>query len=157
MKGILKRPSLSTTTPPVPTLNPQSNDNPQSKGGIKWDEENILITEAEKCSTMKIDEPKTPFMRYDSVTDTISNLDGHSVPAFELEAALVSAASGAKHGRSASQSSNFSTNSSLMSPSTSGDLSKEFEHRVHVSDHEWTSEEEKPENGKPPVPIPSVV
>lgn len=36
---------------------PQHDDN----AGIKWDEANIYLSEQEKSSTMKIDEPKTPF------------------------------------------------------------------------------------------------
>jgi protein phosphatase inhibitor 2 len=38
---------------------------------IKWDEENLRLTEAAKDSTMKITEPKTPFVHYDMETDTV--------------------------------------------------------------------------------------
>ncbi|KAJ1964026.1 hypothetical protein IWQ62_003050 [Dispira parvispora] len=48
-KGILK------TNPAVRS--------PQEKGNrLKWDEESLLLTEAQKDSKMKIDEPKTPFV-----------------------------------------------------------------------------------------------
>ncbi|KAG0197585.1 hypothetical protein BGX28_008965 [Mortierella sp. GBA30] len=43
--------------------------------GLKWDEENLTITEAQKDSTMKIDEPKTPFVRYDHDLDKVIDMD----------------------------------------------------------------------------------
>ncbi|KAF8970526.1 hypothetical protein BGZ46_010422 [Entomortierella lignicola] len=42
---------------------------------LKWDEENLLVTEAQKDSTMKIDEPKTPFVYYDQALDKDMELD----------------------------------------------------------------------------------
>eukprot|EP00842_Homolaphlyctis_polyrhiza_P001946 jgi/Hompol1/2752/HPOL_000641-RA len=52
----------------------------QSKShGIYWDEENLLITEAQKDSTMKITEPKTPFIRYDSTNDELLGASGSSM------------------------------------------------------------------------------
>ncbi|KAG0378753.1 hypothetical protein BGX24_002893 [Mortierella sp. AD032] len=42
---------------------------------LKWDEENLTITEAQKDSTMKIDEPKTPYVHYDHELDKIIELD----------------------------------------------------------------------------------
>ncbi|ORX61734.1 hypothetical protein DM01DRAFT_1332317 [Hesseltinella vesiculosa] len=32
-----------------------------------------MLTEAQKDSTMKVDEPKTPYIRYDAHTDTVLN------------------------------------------------------------------------------------
>ncbi|KAJ3145929.1 hypothetical protein HDU89_006815 [Geranomyces variabilis] len=55
--------------------------------GIKWDEDNLLITEAGKGATMKIDEPKTPYIRYDSANDMILGSSG-SVPPLELSSAI---------------------------------------------------------------------
>ncbi|KAF9973161.1 hypothetical protein BGZ73_003628 [Actinomortierella ambigua] len=51
--------------------------NVEKTPSLKWDEENLTITEAQKDSTMKIDEPKTPFVYYDHVQDKVldSNLD----------------------------------------------------------------------------------
>lgn len=43
---------------------------------MRWDEANLEITEAQKDSTMKVDEPKTPYVRYNSETDEVLNLDG---------------------------------------------------------------------------------
>ena len=38
---------------------------------LKWDEENIAETEIGKDSLMKIDEPKTPYVRYDADNDLV--------------------------------------------------------------------------------------
>ena len=43
---------------------------------LKWDEENLIITEAQKDSTMKIDEPKTPYVHYDHELDKIIDMEG---------------------------------------------------------------------------------
>lgn len=45
---------------------------------LKWDEENLIITEAQKDSTMKIDEPKTPYVHYNHELDRVMDLDGTS-------------------------------------------------------------------------------
>lgn len=42
---------------------------PARKKRIVWDEDNIAFTESQKSSTMKIDEPKTPYHYYDSSED----------------------------------------------------------------------------------------
>ncbi|CAH1768402.1 4799_t:CDS:2, partial [Entrophospora sp. SA101] len=55
-KGILKKPSV----------------NFQSKQPrLTWDEDNIQLTEGQKDSTMKITEPKTPYIHYNQETDEI--------------------------------------------------------------------------------------
>jgi protein phosphatase inhibitor 2 len=46
-------------------------DTMESSHSLQWDEENIALTEIQKDSLMKIDEPKTPFVRYNAETDTI--------------------------------------------------------------------------------------
>ncbi|KAL1919097.1 uncharacterized protein VTP21DRAFT_2478 [Calcarisporiella thermophila] len=70
-KGILKRPSVST-------------DEDKSQR-LKWDEDNIMITEAQRGSTMKINEPKTPYIRYNPETDeVITDLSGLDIPSFSL-------------------------------------------------------------------------
>lgn len=59
------------------------NDN----GNVKWDEDSLLITEAQKNSTMKITEPKTPYIHYDHEKDIIK---GHTaeIPPLELSQAM---------------------------------------------------------------------
>ncbi|OCF37029.1 hypothetical protein I317_02648 [Kwoniella heveanensis CBS 569] len=47
---------------------------------LQWDEANIALTEIQKDSLMKIDEPKTPFVRYDAENDRL--LD--EIPSFDL-------------------------------------------------------------------------
>ncbi|KAH8830309.1 hypothetical protein DL96DRAFT_1592384, partial [Flagelloscypha sp. PMI_526] len=68
-KGILKNPSQTTI---------QGSDAAQPHS-LQWDEHNIALTEAQKDSTMKITEPKTPYVRYNAETDEIEgdipNLD----------------------------------------------------------------------------------
>ncbi|KAF9354787.1 hypothetical protein BGX26_007359 [Mortierella sp. AD094] len=59
IKGILKRPTHSGQQPEENTPR------------LKWDEENLMITEAQKDSTMKIDEPKTPFVHYNFELDKV--------------------------------------------------------------------------------------
>ncbi|KAF9920294.1 hypothetical protein FBU30_009900 [Linnemannia zychae] len=61
VKGILKK-----------TTNTQPEENAPR---LKWDEENLIITEAQKDSTMKIDEPKTPFIHYDHEHDRVLDAD----------------------------------------------------------------------------------
>ncbi|KAF9151566.1 hypothetical protein BG015_006510 [Linnemannia schmuckeri] len=61
-KGILKRPAAQQG---------QEERAPR----LKWDEENLIITEAQKDSTMKIDEPKTPYVHYDHELDKVIDLD----------------------------------------------------------------------------------
>ncbi|KAG0080604.1 hypothetical protein BGZ93_002819 [Podila epicladia] len=61
VKGILKKPAATQPTENTPRL--------------KWDEENLIITEAQKDSTMKIDEPKTPYVHYNHELDRVMDVD----------------------------------------------------------------------------------
>ncbi|KAF8934739.1 hypothetical protein CPC16_000340 [Podila verticillata] len=61
VKGILKKPAATQPTEQAPRL--------------KWDEENLIITEAQKDSTMKIDEPKTPYVHYNHELDRVMDMD----------------------------------------------------------------------------------
>ncbi|KAF8507836.1 hypothetical protein BU17DRAFT_78040 [Hysterangium stoloniferum] len=50
---------------------------------LTWDEANLLETEVQKDSLMKITEPKTPFVRYDPETDTVEGMS--EIPPFSLD------------------------------------------------------------------------
>ncbi|KAI9356204.1 hypothetical protein DFJ73DRAFT_958340 [Zopfochytrium polystomum] len=106
-KGILK--SSSDRAPPT---------------RLRWDEDNLMITEAQKDAKDKITEPKTPFIHYNIDTDEISGTSG-SVPPMELSAAL-----GKAKGRDHSSGSLFSSDS-------------ESGRKSGGSDWESTDEEEK--------------
>jgi len=43
----------------------------RSNLSLTWDEENLALTEIQKDSLMKITEPKTPFVRYNPITDEV--------------------------------------------------------------------------------------
>jgi len=50
---------------------------------LTWDEENLALTEIQKDSLMKITEPKTPFVRYNALTDEIEG-DLPDIPNLDL-------------------------------------------------------------------------
>ncbi|KAI8097079.1 uncharacterized protein BX664DRAFT_292391 [Halteromyces radiatus] len=52
----------------------QGNSSSTNEPHLKWDEDNLMLTEQQKDSTMKVDEPKTPYIRYDAQTDQVMNL-----------------------------------------------------------------------------------
>jgi protein phosphatase inhibitor 2 len=43
--------------------------------GLAWDETNLSLNDLQKDSTMKITEPKTPYVRYNPETDEVMDLD----------------------------------------------------------------------------------
>jgi protein phosphatase inhibitor 2 len=74
-------------------------NNPDGSPRLKWDEANLYLTEQEKSSTMKIDEPKTPYAkRYDpgEDEDEIRTLDARDIAVDELDSIPKSAR---KHAR----------------------------------------------------------
>jgi len=66
----------------------QGSKNEDANMRLKWDEANLYLTEQEKNSTMKIDEPKTPYAKhYDPAEDEdeIRMLDTDEIFVDELE------------------------------------------------------------------------
>ena len=61
-------------------------DDDENNPRLKWDEANLYLTEQEKSSTMKIDEPKTPYARrYNPDEDEAEgDTDAHQLDAQEL-------------------------------------------------------------------------
>lgn len=51
---------------------------------LKWDELNLYKTEQEKCATMKIDEPKTPYEGGFDPSGEYYNDDDDNIPGFDL-------------------------------------------------------------------------
>ncbi|CAG8564160.1 16179_t:CDS:2 [Funneliformis mosseae] len=76
-KSILKKPSINFQSK-VPKL--------------KWDEDNIQLTEAQKNSTMKITEPKTPYIHYNQETDEIMT-DLETIPGLALGSSSIGSSS----------------------------------------------------------------
>ncbi|KIJ56943.1 hypothetical protein M422DRAFT_23081 [Sphaerobolus stellatus SS14] len=74
-KGILKNvPSGSATAVNTPNGQPTH---------LTWDEQNLLETEIQKDSLMKITEPKTPYVRYNAETDEVEGMS--EIPPFNLD------------------------------------------------------------------------
>ncbi|RXW25463.1 hypothetical protein EST38_g408 [Candolleomyces aberdarensis] len=64
-KGILKNAPHSSSG------QQQQQQQQQQQHSLQWDEENLALTEINKDSLMKITEPKTPFVRYNPLTDEV--------------------------------------------------------------------------------------
>ncbi|TVY18770.1 hypothetical protein LARI1_G002917 [Lachnellula arida] len=65
-----------------------SDPNDENNMRLKWDEANLYLTEQEKNSTMKIDEPKTPYAKhYDPAEDEdeLRTLDAQDIIVDELD------------------------------------------------------------------------
>ncbi|KAN0018475.1 hypothetical protein ACTFIU_011093 [Dictyostelium citrinum] len=62
--------TLKDNTPTKGILKNKSQQPPPKKNRIVWDEENLTINDMNKSSTMKIDEPKTPYHYYESEEET---------------------------------------------------------------------------------------
>ncbi|KAI9682454.1 MAG: hypothetical protein M1829_000246 [Trizodia sp. TS-e1964] len=66
----------------------QSGGEEDNNPRLKWDEANLYLTEQEKSSTMKIDEPKTPYAkRYDPMEDEgeMSILNANTIKVDEFD------------------------------------------------------------------------
>ncbi|OXG41329.1 hypothetical protein C359_02730 [Cryptococcus neoformans Bt120] len=74
-RGILKNPLSDSIEP---------NGERMVGEHLQWDEANIALAEVQKDSLMKIDEPKTPYVRYDAINDQVLPNDS-DVPSFDLE------------------------------------------------------------------------
>ncbi|KAI8982168.1 hypothetical protein BDF20DRAFT_865301 [Mycotypha africana] len=109
---------------------------PSEQTRLRWDEANLELTEAQKDSTMKVNEPKTPYVKYNAETDQVLNLD--SIP-------------GLPNGSSREEPEEFtldggmeSDKSSIASNSTNGSKSRR---RVSVSDDDdWDMDDEEDED-----------
>lgn len=67
-----RRRSSSASRKPVGSRRPSTNlaELNESSQRLKWDEANLYLTEQDRSSTMKIDEPKTPYAKhYDPAED----------------------------------------------------------------------------------------
>ncbi|KZT05625.1 uncharacterized protein LAESUDRAFT_726916 [Laetiporus sulphureus 93-53] len=108
-KGILKN-------APLPTHTGQH---------LQWDEDNLALTEAQKDSQMKITEPKTPYVRYNALTDTVESdipsldLNGGSFTASPVRPQSPSSSTGATGGGSAPSSRRTSFSSTGRASSAS--------------------------------------
>ncbi|OZJ04422.1 hypothetical protein BZG36_02922 [Bifiguratus adelaidae] len=121
----------SVRSQPAHILKKPANAESDKNNRLKWDEDNLMITEAQKDSTMKVNEPKTPFIKYNHETDEVMNMD--SIPALNLP-------KDQRRGSSASSElDDFS-----ISHSDSDSKSKD-RRRVSVSDDDWDSPEEEDE------------
>ncbi|KAI8881398.1 hypothetical protein K501DRAFT_223058 [Backusella circina FSU 941] len=101
---------------------------------LRWDEANLEITEAQKDSTMKVDEPKTPYVRYNPETDEVLNLD--EIP--EIQYGV---------GSSHAEPSDFTLDGGVVSSDkTTTTAATNGRRRVSVSDDDWDMEEDDEED-----------
>jgi len=59
----------------------QESDTSLGSNRLTWDEENLALTEIQKDSLMKITEPKTPYVRYNPLTDEVEG----DIPGLSLD------------------------------------------------------------------------
>lgn len=99
-KGILKHAGSSTGQDGAAEDDAQTVVEGQGQGAapsLRWDEVNLNLNEVNRDSTMKITEPKTPYVRYNAETDEVMDLD--KIPGFELgETERTGAGNGADDG-----------------------------------------------------------
>ncbi|KAL8364937.1 hypothetical protein RB595_003972 [Gaeumannomyces hyphopodioides] len=70
------RPGAASRRQSSRTPSHQGEDEDESNMRLKWDEANLYLTEQDRTSTMKIDEPKTPYAKhYDPAEDPSDDED----------------------------------------------------------------------------------
>jgi protein phosphatase inhibitor 2 len=118
-------------------------DECDSEMRLKWDEANLYLTEQEKSSTMKIDEPKTPYARrYDPAEDDdeILALDPEELIVDELDKAKLAADKKSRNAREDEIPglSLGEPEEALPDTESTGQMSRSGSHRsekaVHVND-----------------------
>ncbi len=57
----------------LPSIDPPA---PNAPTRIKWDEDNLALMESQKNSTMKITEPKTPFIHHSESAEQLNTMLG---------------------------------------------------------------------------------
>ncbi|KAK4519564.1 uncharacterized protein ATC70_009800 [Mucor velutinosus] len=103
--------------------------NPNELTRLRWDEANLELTESQKDSTMKVDEPKTPYVRYDAESDQVLNLD--QIPEIPYGA-----------GSARAEPEEFMLDGGMESDKSSVASSGEkSRRRVSVSDDDWDMDE----------------
>ncbi|BGO88518.1 hypothetical protein NBRC10512_003384 [Rhodotorula toruloides] len=96
-RGILKNSRSSSSNVPTssspPTARTQAGqDGQHHPGQLAWDETNLSLNDLQRDSTMKITEPKTPYVRYNAETDEVMDLD--QIPGFSLGSTSFASSSG---------------------------------------------------------------
>ncbi|OBZ83089.1 hypothetical protein A0J61_08858 [Choanephora cucurbitarum] len=96
---------------------------------LRWDEANLELTESQKDSTMKVDEPKTPYVRYDANTDQVLNMD--DIPGIP------------NYHNAGTEPEEFTLDGGIESDKSSvGSHHEKARRRVSVSDDDWEMDEE---------------
>ncbi|ORX47620.1 hypothetical protein BCR36DRAFT_413562 [Piromyces finnis] len=93
---------------------------------IRWDEDNIMMTEADRGKTMKITEPKTPFIRYNIEKDEVY---GHTAAVEPIELTMALEAE----------------KQEMPSFSLGGSEEFEDEQQENVQDDDWDDEDDEEE------------
>ncbi|KAH9819925.1 hypothetical protein DFH28DRAFT_1079850 [Melampsora americana] len=76
------QPNRNLTSAPRGILKNKPGSQESRSPHLTWDEPNLALNDLNRDSTMKITEPKTPFVRYNAETDEVMNLD--AIPDFDL-------------------------------------------------------------------------